>query len=194
MTPPSHLLLRIPASCRLFRDDKAAQIVEFALSLPLLMVFVVGIFDFSGALSLKQKLTNAARDGARVAAADPASDLTAAVPASVSDAFQAVDLDLVSANVNDCGLGKFPPTGSAGLTWTATSTGFGCPGSGITLTINRGCTTLQTTGSTPIYLVNTCVTITYAYSWKFNALSGLVGTSFTGPSTITTTAVAFNEN
>lgn len=194
MMRPSPLRVRVCESCRPLRDDKAAQIVEFALSLPLLMVFVVGIFDFSGALSLKQKLTDAARDGARVAAADPASDLTAAVPASVSDAFQAVDLDLVAANVNDCGLGKFPPTGSSGLTWTASHTGFGCPASGITLSINRGCITPQTLGKTTTYVVNTCVTITYAYSWKFNALSGLVGTSFTGPSTITTTAVAFNEN
>jgi Flp pilus assembly protein TadG len=194
MTRPPHLLLRVLELGEILRDDRAAQIVEFALSLPLLMVFVVGIFDFSGALSLKQKLTNAARDGARVAAADPASDLSAAVPASVSDAFQAVDLGLASANVNDCGLGKFPPTGSTALTWTATATGFGCPSSGITLIINRGCVTPQTTGSTTIYLVNTCVTITYAYSWKFNALSGLVGKSFTGPTTITTTAVAFNEN
>jgi Flp pilus assembly protein TadG len=188
------LPLRVRESPRPFSNEKAAQIVEFALSLPLLMVFVIGIFDFSGALSLKQKLTYAARDGARVAAADPANDLTAVVPASVSDAFQAVDLDLVSANVNDCGLGKFPPTGSTGLTWTASHTGFGCPGSGVTLTINRGCTTPQTTGKTTINLVNTCVTLTYAYNWRFNAVSGLVGGAFTGPTTITTTAVAFNEN
>src|SRR5271170_7996586 len=76
---------------RLFRDDRAAQIVEFAVALPLLVVFVVGIFDFSGAFTLKQKLTNVARDAARAAASDPASDLTApqaAVPISVSDAFQ----------------------------------------------------------------------------------------------------------
>ena len=39
------------------------------------MLFVVGIFDFSNAVSLKQKLTNAAREAARVAAADPANDL-----------------------------------------------------------------------------------------------------------------------
>jgi Flp pilus assembly protein TadG len=194
MMPACHLPLRVRELDRLFRDDKAAQIVEFALSLPLLMLFVIGIFDFSGALSLKQKLTYAARDGARVAAADPATDLTAAVPASVSDAFQAVDLDLVSANVNDCGLGKFPPTGSTGLTWTASHTGFGCPGSGVTLTINRGCTTPQATGKTTMYLVNTCVTLVYAYNWRFNAISGLLGGTFAGPSTITTTAVAFNEN
>ena len=72
-------------------ERRAAQIAEFALSLPLLVVFVVGIFDFSGALSLKAKLTNAAREAARAAAADPANDLGArsafGCPASVSDAF-----------------------------------------------------------------------------------------------------------
>lgn len=189
-----YLLVSVVESCRIFRDDQAAQIVEFALSLPLLMLFVVGIFDFSGALSLKQKLTNAARDGARVAAADPASDLSATVPASVSDAFQAVDLDLTSAKVNDCGLGKSTPALSAGLTWKASATGSGCPGSGITLTINRGCITPQTTGSTTIYLVNTCVTVVYAYNWKFGGVESLLGGTFTPPGTITTTAVAFNEN
>ena len=60
---------------RLWTDDCASQMVEFAVSLPLLIVFVVGIFDFSGAYTLKQKLANAARDSARSAAADPATDL-----------------------------------------------------------------------------------------------------------------------
>ena len=71
---------RLYASIRyaaaLWRDctcDSGTQIAEFALSLPLLVLFVVGIFDFSGAITLKQKLTNAAREGARAAAADPAS-------------------------------------------------------------------------------------------------------------------------
>ena len=72
-------------------DDTAAQLVEFAVTLPLLVVFVVGIFDFSGAFTLKQKLTNVARDAARAAAADPASDLQSASPLSVNDAFQVVD-------------------------------------------------------------------------------------------------------
>ncbi len=195
MRRPLHFLLRLAKAYGIFGDDQAAQIVEFALSLPLLMLFVVGIFDFSGALSLKQKLTNAARDGARVAAADPASDLSATVPASVSDAFQAVDLDLVFGEGERLRPGdNLTPALSAGLTWTASSTGSGCPGSGITLTINRGCITPQTTGTTTIYLVNTCVTIVYAYNWKFTGVEGLLGGKFTPPSTITTTAVAFNEN
>ena len=124
-------------------DDRASQVVELALSLPVLVLFVVGIFDFSGALTLKQKLTNAAREGARVAAADPASDMSVALPAvpvAVSDAFQVVDNYLLSEKINDCGLsgGGTPPTPTqSALTWTYTSTG-SCPGSGITLTINRG--------------------------------------------------------
>ena len=190
------LQLRPGASllCRLFGNDRGAQILEFALSLPLLMLFVVGIFDFSGALSLKQKLTNAARDAARVAAADPFSDVgSAALPASVSDAWQAVDNFLKSENLNDCGLSGNPPTKGAGLTWASTSAG-SCPGSGITLTINRGCTTSATLGSTTTDVVDTCVTIKYAYSWRFTGISSMVGRSFIPPSTITTTATAFNEN
>src|ERR1700730_15850666 len=86
----------------------AAQLVEFAVSLPLLVVFVVGIFDFSGAFTLKQKLANAAWEGARVAAADPATDLgnsfgKGTEPVSVSDAFQVIDSYLISEQINDCG-------------------------------------------------------------------------------------------
>src|SRR5580704_15539947 len=93
------LLWRLRAFRWIWADDRGSQIVEFALSLPLLVLFVVGIFDFSGAISLKQKLTNAAREAARVAAADPASDLgspSGAQPASVLDAFYVVDNYLTS--------------------------------------------------------------------------------------------------
>ena len=44
---------------RMFKDECATQIAEFALSLPVLVLLVVGIFDFSSAITLKQKLTNA---------------------------------------------------------------------------------------------------------------------------------------
>ena len=185
--------------------QEAAQIVEFALSLPLLVVFVVGIFDFSNAITLKEKLTNAARDGARVAASDPASDLASppstGQPVSVSDAWQVVDNDLLAAKVKDCGLSN-PTWTQSNLIWTATATGPGCPAAGITLTINRGnpdptnpsdCSIQQTQG-TPMYVVLTCVTIKYPYQWEFNSVSGLVGRSFSGPTSITTTATYFNEN
>src|SRR5271169_5355142 len=116
----SNCLHRSPWKARVFRrlwaDDRASQIVEFALSLPLLTLFVVGIFDFSGAISLKQKLTNAAREGARVAAADPATDMgSSTVPASVADAFQVVDNYLLSENIADCGLSMDEPVKTTGL-------------------------------------------------------------------------------
>src|SRR6267154_3576431 len=130
---------------RLLRADAASQIVEFAVALPLLVVFVVGIFDFSGAFTLKQKLTNAAREGARAAAAGPASDLTnpttsTGIPASVTDAFWVIDNYLKSEQLNDCGLSSAVGTGSR-LTWTYSATGNGCPGNGVKLIIDRGCVT-----------------------------------------------------
>src|SRR5215472_7149682 len=92
-----------------WRDQSAAQLVEFAVALPLLVVFVVGIFDFSGAYTLKQKLTNITRDAARVAAAGPATDLISAfnagsAPDSVVDAFNVVDNYLAANQISDCGV------------------------------------------------------------------------------------------
>ena len=189
-TRTGELLASIKQTCG---DDRASQIVEFALSWPLLVVFAVGIFDFSGALSLKQKLTNAAREGARVAASDPATDLNASVPVSVSDAVQVVDNYLLSARVNDCGLSGAAPVLTTGLTWSATTTGT-CSGSGITVSVNKGCTSTIPANSTTVHLIGTCVLISYPYKWKYNSVAGLFGASFAGPSTINTAAGAFSEN
>src|SRR5208283_4227082 len=121
---------------QLRRDDHGAQIVEFAVALPLLVVFVVGIFDFSGAFTLKQKLTNAARDAARAAAADPISDLGATLPVSANDAFYTIDNYLLANQINDCGI---TPGGSVSVTgppsWTFVASGSplnGCPAAGLT--------------------------------------------------------------
>jgi Flp pilus assembly protein TadG len=196
---------------RLQADERASQIAEFALSLPLLVVFVVGIFDFSGALALKQKLTNAAREGARVAAADPATDLTGGVtpvPVSVADAFYVVDNYLKSENLNDCGLGTTPPTPSGTLTWSVTQNSTGCPGVGIVFTINRGYYFPQTGATSPTSactsqlpgtqtaVTGTCVSIKYGYKWRFNSVINLLvpSASYASVSYITTTATAFNEN
>jgi len=188
--------LRLTGLRRNWSDERAAQIVEFALSLPFLVLLVVGIFDFSNALTLKQKLTNSAREAARVAASDPASDLvnaSAAVPVSIGDAFQVVDDYLIAEQINDCGLSTAGAPTKANLTWTYTSTG-SCPGSGIILVINRGCTSPITTGSGTLYLIGTCVTITYPYKWEFNNVAGSLGWTASGPSTLIVRAGALNEN
>jgi Flp pilus assembly protein TadG len=183
------LLASIKRACG---SDRASQIVETALSLPLLVLFAIGIFDFSSALSLKQKLTNAAREGARVAASDPATDLNASLPVSVSDAFQVVDNYLLSTKVNDCGLSTPAPT-QTGLTWSSTTIGT-CLGSGITVSVNRGCTSTIAVNATTVHLIGTCVLIAYPYTWKYGGVAGLFGASFAGPSTINTAAGAFSEN
>jgi Flp pilus assembly protein TadG len=199
--PPLRLARRLWLGCR---EDRAAQIVEFAVSVPLLVLFVIGIFDFSSALTLKQKLANAAREGARVAAADPATDLNTSFPVSIADAFNVVDGYLKSENISDCGI--IHPTSSGTLTWSSNGQ-TKCPMFGFTLTINRGyyfpttgsssapsncATTALTTAQTAV--VATCVSIQYAYKWQFSSISGLFGNKFLGPSVINTTAIAFNEN
>lgn len=186
--------------------DRGSQIVEFALSLPILVFFIFGIFDFSGALSLKHKLTNGAREAARVAAADPAVDLTdssTGVPVSISDAYQALDNYLISENINDCKLSAGTLQNASGsLIWTATANA-NCPGGaspGLQLTINRGCINQQSVtvegaaASATLNLASTCVTLSYPYVWRFTGVSGLFGKNFIPPTSITTTAMAFNEN
>lgn len=194
---------------RLLLDDRAAQLVEFAVSLPLLVVFVVGIFDFSGAFTLKQKLTNAARDAARAAAAEPITDLSAALPASVNDAFYTIDTYLAANRINDCGI---TPGGSVTVTgppiWKFVASGTsGCPGAGLTIIINRAyyfpatsaatiananCTS-QTVGAQTA-AISTCVNIQYAYGWRFGRVASLLGSNASLPSLITATAVAINED
>jgi len=192
------------------REDRAAQLVEFAVTLPLLIAFVVGIFDFSGAFTLKQKLTNLARDAARGAAADPASDVTepppGGVPASVSDALQMIDNYLVANKINDCGLLTTAPTPIAPATWKYSATGNGCPGTGLVININRAyyfpenaaaqAPDVSCAATTPgtISVIATCVSIQYAYQWRFGNVESLLGSKAGLPSTISAVSVAMNEN
>lgn len=180
------------------KDDRAAQIVEFAVSMPLLVVFVVGIFDFSQALSVKQKLMNAAREAARVAAADPATDSggsASGLPASVSDAKQVVDNYFLSENLNDCGLLSATPAQTGGtLTWVATATGGGCPTGGLVLSVNRGFKSPLITNSGTVNLICTQVMLSYAYNWRFNSVIGLLGGNKIGANSLTAVATALNEN
>jgi Flp pilus assembly protein TadG len=49
-------------------QDRGAVAVEFALLLPLLLLLIFGIIDFGRALNAQVTLTQAAREGARLAA------------------------------------------------------------------------------------------------------------------------------
>lgn len=189
------------------RGDRGAQLAEFAVALPLLVVFVVGIFDFSSAFTLKQKLTNAARDAARAAAADPATDLGSTLPASVADAFTVADSYLLANNLDDCGITA--AAGSAtGLTWTFSVSASANSTCAITLIINRGyhfpsnslaqtanvnCSSATATGG-QTQVLSTCVSIQYAYPWRFQRAASLLGSNTILPSLVAGEAVAMNEN
>ncbi len=60
-------MVPITARVRLFRTDRGAALVEFALVLPLLLVIIGGIVDFGFLFQRYEVVTNAAREGARLA-------------------------------------------------------------------------------------------------------------------------------
>ena len=57
----------LKASLRRMNNERGAQLVELAFALPILMLVTCGIFDFGFAFQRYEVLTNAAREGARLA-------------------------------------------------------------------------------------------------------------------------------
>jgi Flp pilus assembly protein TadG len=162
---------RVGPELRLLRDTSGAALIEFAVALPLLVVLVVGIFDFGGAFNLKQELNNAAREGARFGAAQPSNDISAAnlTPPSVDAIRFLVDSYLQTAHINDCGLSGIPePSQGGGMVWTYNASS-GCPpGKALTLTISRAIPVQATVGGATVNMLCTTVNISYPYQWHFN--------------------------
>jgi len=73
------------------RDDRGTALIEMAFTLPLLLLISVGIIEFGRAFQTWQILTNAAREGARVAVLPGYSD--AMVTSRVQQYVQAGVLD-----------------------------------------------------------------------------------------------------
>lgn len=156
----------------ILRDTEAAELLEFALVLPLLIVMVVGLLDFAHGYNLKQKLTNAARAGARLGAATPTLGDTGTctgytAPCSVVGIYNNVVSYLTDAGIDTTSLATSPGscTNSSGGTvaycWEYTATG----NAGLqTLMIERG--VLISAAGMPD-LTGTRVTITYNYDWTF---------------------------
>ena len=181
-------------------SSEASQILEFALTLPLLMVFVVAIGDFGGAITLKHKLNNAVREGARFGANEPTADLygnAGTSPPSVNAVAHLVGSYLQSVRINDCGLasGTLPtPTHPRPLAWTYTFNTTGCS---VSLTVDRGFPIPAGTsggGGVPRWVISTQVTISYPYTWQFNRVIGLIapGASYAGPAQLLSDATIPN--
>jgi len=82
------------------RRSRGQALVEFALVLPLLILIFMGLFDFGRAVFAWNTLSNAAREGARVAIVDQTA--VAGVPIGATEAAnQASGLGLDASDVND---------------------------------------------------------------------------------------------
>jgi len=73
------------------RDDRGTALIEMAFTLPLLLLISIGIIEFGRCFQTWQVLTNAAREGARVAVLPGMSD--SMVTARVQEYIQAGVLD-----------------------------------------------------------------------------------------------------
>ena len=96
------------------RSQKGQTIVEFAFMLPLLMIIVVGIIDFSIIFYNKAVVTNASREGARagcVARYDPSINPSPYVP---------LDLTGVQTAVNNYLAGRVVTFGAPNITTSVT--------------------------------------------------------------------------
>jgi len=169
------------------QNTEAAALIEFAVSLPLLIVLVVGIFDFGGAFNLKQELNNAVREGARFGASQPTNDLGLFQPPSVNAVRFLVDSYLQTAKINDCGLSTASWAPGGQLTWHFSAVGTSCS---MTLDVSRGVSVQTSTG---VNIVCTTVHISYPYQWHFNSVIQLLvpGANYTFTN-ITTDATAVN--
>jgi Flp pilus assembly protein TadG len=160
----------------LLREVQGAALLEFAITLPLLVVFVVGIFDFSGAFNQKQKIEQAAQEGAIIAGAQPMSDIASgkADPESLHPVVTAVFNSLAASGVLPTGTTCAPPGTHthSNLKWTYKISG--CPDD-LTITIDRG----WVSASSSPAAVGTMVTVIYPYRWRFNSVIQLL---FPGPS------------
>ncbi len=183
------------------RSTAGTQMAELAVALPLLVVFVVGIYDFGAALDTKQKLANAVSEGARTGALTPLNDLSASLPSSVGGIRNVVSAYLLAAKLNDCGLSTASsPNFLNNATWQYVSGGNGCAGS-VTLTIQRAYSPAANLGEggtegASVKLVSTQVSISYPYAWRFNSVITLLvpGAGYAAVTQITSSAAMLNQS
>ena len=95
---------------RLRRSQQGQALVEFAITVPLLLVLLLGIVDFARAWNVYQVLTDAGREGTRLAVVDNGSTL-AEVRTVIKDEAASAGIELTDANITiDEGIGRGDPT------------------------------------------------------------------------------------
>ena len=148
-------------------NERGSQLVEFAFILPFLAVMLVGIIDFAQGFLLKQKLTNAAREGARIAVELSPVDLDQASPATVRSVRNAVVNYMDNADLDVTGIDS-TPTNTGPAEWTFYNSGDAL------IVINRGVVIPSASGS-----IGSRVTVRYPFTWTFGDVIQLMVPSAT---------------
>lgn len=180
---------------------RGSQIAEFAVALPLLLVLVVGIFDFGNAFNLKQKVTNTAREAARMGSSLPTADLSNSPPPSILAIRDLVVQDLQNARIPDCGLASASAVAAgAAAPWKWSFT-VSCGTAGnLVVAINRGhvfTTAIAVgVGGTQMKMIGTNVVIQYPYQWEFSRVIGFLvpGAGTPGTSQIKVSSFMTNQS
>jgi Flp pilus assembly protein TadG len=159
--------MKTAATTKLLKNSEGAQLVEFAFALPFLVVILVGILDFGQAYNLKQKLNNATREAARMAASQNSgvNNLTTSDVTAIASEVQSY---LTNASVTKCTINTTPAV--SGFVYTFTSGSAGCTGGNFQLIVDRSYTFLN--GTTTV--VGTHVTLTYPFTWTLGQVIGLI--------------------
>lgn len=180
-------------------EPSGSALYEFALTMPFLVVLAIGMVDFGQAWNLKQKVSNAAREGARFGASQSTADLVQSNvvqsnPPSVTAIANVVGSYLANAGLTQCSTAaptNWTEAQPSGLQWTFSYSDSSCVG--FSLVIDRG-DALPPGGAGASTVVATHVTLTYPYTWTFNHVIGLLvsGANPSLPSTISSDAVMQN--
>jgi len=104
------------------RRSRGQALVEFALVIPVLILIFMGLFDFGRAVFAWNSLSNAAREGARVAIVDQNTDAGGIYLAAIEAANQATGLGLDATDVSQVQVSFLLPD----LSGACTTRSLGC--------------------------------------------------------------------
>jgi Flp pilus assembly protein TadG len=169
------------------------QLLELAFALPFLAVTLIGIIDFGRAYHVKHILTNAAREGARIAAStqmnnsscactSPGSGGWSCTPCSIRVAADAVKEYLTDSGLSAASCINASTSNPVGVTWT-----YSC--SSVVVKFDRGYVIAGGPNGTSI--LATQVTVTYPYTSSLGQIIKLFVSDSTVsmPTTLTSNSI-----
>ena len=144
------------------REERGAALVEFALALPLLLVVLAGIVDFGFVFQRYEVVTNAAREGARLATLPGYDD-------DRRSTFRVRDYVQQGLNINTAALDTAMPSGN------------------VTTTVPT--ITVPVTGGGTADVDTALVTVTYSHNFLLlGPVLSLINTNWGGSITLTATS------